>query len=45
MPDLMPAIFVGHGNPMNALLQNDYTEAWAKIGGTIPKPKAILCIS
>jgi 4,5-DOPA dioxygenase extradiol len=41
----MPTIFFGHGNPMNALLQNAYTEGWRAIGGRIPKPKAILSIS
>ena len=42
---MMPAIFVGHGNPMNALLKNEYTEAWGNIGRRIPTPKTILCIS
>src|SRR5438874_12880818 len=42
---MMPAIFFGHGNPMNAIERNAYTEAWAKIGKTIPKPKAIVAIS
>jgi 4,5-DOPA dioxygenase extradiol len=32
MSDLMPAIFFGHGNPMNALSKNVYTEGWASIG-------------
>jgi 4,5-DOPA dioxygenase extradiol len=41
----MPAIFLGHGNPMNALHSNDYTRAWAKIGIKIPRPRAILSIS
>ena len=41
----MPAIFFGHGNPMNALAQNAYTESWARIGREIPRPKAILCVS
>lgn len=41
----MPAIFFGHGNPMNALADNSFTQAWGKIGRSIPKPKAILCIS
>lgn len=41
----MPTVFFGHGNPMNAISQNDYTEAWAEIGRTIPRPKAILCVS
>ena len=41
----MPAIFFGHGNPMNALERNDYTEGWARIGRTMPRPKAVLCVS
>ena len=42
----MPAVFVGHGNPMNALSRNAYTEAWSAIGMGLPaKPKAILCVS
>ena len=45
MPDLLPAIFFGHGNPMNALLKNGYTEGWRRIGQRIAKPKAILSIS
>src|SRR5689334_19644369 len=45
MSTRMPAIFFGHGNPMNALLKNDWTEAWASIGTAIPTPRAVLCIS
>ena len=45
MANLMPAVFFGHGNPMNALSRNRYTEAWAELGRTIPRPKAILSIS
>ena len=41
----MPAIFFGHGNPMNALYDNDWTRAWRDIGLSIPKPRAVLCIS
>jgi 4,5-DOPA dioxygenase extradiol len=41
----MPAMFLGHGNPMNALQTNDYTRAWAAIGANILRPKAILSIS
>jgi 4,5-DOPA dioxygenase extradiol len=41
----MPAIFFGHGNPMNALLKNDYTEKWAAIGADLPRPRAVLCVS
>lgn len=41
----LPAIFFGHGNPMNALQSNAYTEAWRRIGAAIPRPRAILSIS
>jgi 4,5-DOPA dioxygenase extradiol len=41
----MPGVFFGHGNPMNALADNPWTQTWAKIGREIPKPKGILCIS
>jgi 4,5-DOPA dioxygenase extradiol len=43
--DLMPIIFFGHGNPLNAVSKNVYTEAWASIGKSIPHPKAVLSIS
>src|ERR1017187_5244447 len=39
------AIFFGHGNPMNAVLQNNYTEAWGAMGREMARPKAILSIS
>ena len=42
---MLPAIFFGHGNPMNALLSNRYTKAWRRIGLEMPRPKAILSIS
>jgi 4,5-DOPA dioxygenase extradiol len=45
MPAIQPAIFFGHGNPMNAVRSNSYTEAWRSIGETISRPKAILSIS
>ena len=41
----MPVLFVGHGNPMNAIEDNSFTQGWAKIVEKIPKPQAILCIS
>ena len=41
----MPAAFIGHGSPMNALDRNVYTEAWRELGATMPKPTAILAIS
>jgi len=45
MSERLPAIFFGHGNPMNALAQNAWTARWAEIGRSIPKPTAILCMS
>ncbi len=45
MANMLPAIFFGHGNPMNAVLNNSYTEGWQRIGAEVPKPKAILSIS
>jgi len=45
MGTAMPAIFFGHGNPMNALAKNDWTEAWATIGKTMQKPRGIVCVS
>lgn len=42
---LMPAVFFGHGSPMNALEKNRYTDAWRQIGASMPNPKAILCVS
>ncbi len=41
----MPALFVGHGNPMNAIENNIYHNTWQQIGSSLPKPKAILSIS
>lgn len=41
----MPAVFFGHGNPMNALLQTAYTDGWAAIGSQLPRPKAMLSVS
>src|SRR5258705_8206235 len=44
-PALMPAVFFGHGNPLNAIQQTVYSEAWSNLGRYIPTPKTILCIS
>ena len=42
----MPVVFVGHGNPMNALQHNRFTEAWADVTAALPEPpRAVLCIS
>jgi 4,5-DOPA dioxygenase extradiol len=45
MTSFMPAVFFGHGNPMNAIEENNYTRRWASIGASMPRPKAILAIS
>ena len=45
MAEVLPAIFFGHGNPMNAVRNNDYTEGWRRVGESTARPKAILSIS
>jgi 4,5-DOPA dioxygenase extradiol len=45
MPPSMPAGFLGHGSPMNAVETNRYTEAWRSFGAAVPKPRAILVVS
>jgi 4,5-DOPA dioxygenase extradiol len=45
MSEILPAIFFGHGNPMNAVMENSYTEAWRRIGENLPRPRAILSMS
>ena len=42
---LMPALFIGHGTPMNAIEDNEFSYKWKELGKALPKPKAILCIS
>lgn len=42
---LMPVLFVGHGNPMNAIEDNIFSKGWKEVAAKIPIPKAILCIS
>jgi len=44
-PQLMPAAFLGHGDPMNALADNRYTRAWRGFGASVPRPRAILVVS
>jgi 4,5-DOPA dioxygenase extradiol len=41
----MPAAFLGHGNPMNALEHNRYTEAWSSFAHEAPRPSAVLAVS
>jgi len=42
---LMPVLFIGHGSPMNAIEENEFVQTWRELGKSLPKPKAILCIS
>jgi 4,5-DOPA dioxygenase extradiol len=44
-PTKMPVLFVGHGSPMNAIEDNEFSRAWTDMGKSLPTPKAILCIS
>lgn len=41
----MPLLFVGHGNPMNAILDNSFNRKWKEMGKTLPQPQAILVVS
>jgi len=41
----VPAVFLGHGNPMNAIARNAYTEAWARLAASQPRPRLILSVS
>ena len=41
----MPALFVGHGNPMNAIERNEFHLAWAEVAKRLPRPRAVLCVS
>ena len=43
--DVMPAAFIGHGSPMNALELNRYTTAWRDFGRSVRRPRAILAVS
>ena len=41
----MPALFVGHGSPMNAIEENEFTRAWGRVAESLPRPSGILCVS
>lgn len=41
----LPVLFMGHGSPMNAIEDNEFTREWERVAKTLPRPKAILCIS
>jgi 4,5-DOPA dioxygenase extradiol len=42
---VMPALFIGHGSPMNTLERNGFTEAWRAFGTQLPRPRALLAVS
>jgi len=44
-PARMPVAFFGHGSPMNTLESNRHTQAWRALGASLPRPRAILCVS
>jgi 4,5-DOPA dioxygenase extradiol len=41
----MPVLFVGHGSPMNAIEDNPWRRTWRRLGETLPRPRAVLCVS
>jgi 4,5-DOPA dioxygenase extradiol len=41
----MPVLFIGHGSPMNAIEDNEFSRTWREVGRALPRPKAILCVS
>ena len=41
----LPALFIGHGSPMNGIEDNEFSQKWAKLGREIPRPKAVLVVS
>ena len=43
--ETMPALFIGHGNPIYAIRDNAFAQAWIALASTLPRPQAILCIS
>jgi 4,5-DOPA dioxygenase extradiol len=43
--DPLPALFLGHGNPMNAIQENAYTVGWRRLGESLQRPRAILAVS
>ena len=41
----MPVLFIGHGSPMNGILDNEFSQRWRKMAENIPTPKAVLVVS
>lgn len=45
MSSRMPALFIGHGSPMNAITDNPFRSAWRELGAELFRPRAVLCVS
>jgi 4,5-DOPA dioxygenase extradiol len=45
MSATLPALFVGHGNPVNAIAVNAWSRAWSQLGAQLPRPRAMLPVS
>ena len=45
MKEKAPALFIGHGSPMNAIEDNSFTQTWSRLGKELPAPEAILVVS
>ena len=43
--NIMPVLFVGHGSPMNAIEENEFVSVWREVEKSLPKPRAVLCVS
>jgi Catalytic LigB subunit of aromatic ring-opening dioxygenase len=41
----LPALFIGHGNPMNALADNEFTRSLGRLAAELPRPEAVLVVS
>jgi len=41
----MPVLFIGHGSPMNAIEDNPWRSEWQRLGETLPRPRAVVCVS
>ena len=45
MSERMPVLFLGHGNPMNAIRDTDWSRAWSALARRLPRPRAVLVVS
>jgi 4,5-DOPA dioxygenase extradiol len=45
LTERMPALFIGHGSPMNGIEDNDFSRVWKSLRDKVPVPRAVLCVS